>query len=343
MKYIKWLNLLGVIVMATGCYSNILQNLKYSNILQNLKISKTDSNKVPIAKVVKIDETEPSISGNLVSIGSDTLNNLMTLWSESFREQQPSVTFEIEGKGSSTAPVALIEGRSQLAPMSREMKSNEIDKFETKFGYKPTSVRVAVDALVVFVNKDNPIEGMTLQDLDSIFSSTRKTGGRKINAWGQLKGLPYNWKYKRISLYGRNSASGTYGYFKSNVLAKGDYKVSVKEQLGSAAVVQAVGADKYALGYSGVGYKTSGVKVLSLGTEAGQYFPPTVENSISGDYPLARFLYVYINKAPGKPLDTKVEKFLAFVFSKEGQRIVKKDGYYSLPAEVITEQLTVLK
>ncbi len=275
------------------------------------------------------------VSGNLNSIGSDTLNNLMTLWAESFKKAYPNVNVQIEGKGSSTAPPALIEATSQLGPMSREMKAEEIDAFEKKFGYKPTPVKVAIDALAVFAHKDNPLKGLTFQQVDAIFSKTRKRGGTDISDWGQL-GLDA-WKGRPISLFGRNSASGTYGFFQEHALAKGDYKATVKEQPGSSAVVQGVGADPYALGYSGIGYKTSGVRAVPIAGDDGQFYEASYDNSLSGDYPMARFLVVYVNKKPGQALDKLTLEFLKFVLSKEGQAIVEKDGYFPVPAEVAEE------
>ena len=274
------------------------------------------------------------VSGNLNSIGSDTLNNLMTYWAEGFKAVYPNVNIQIEGKGSSTAPPALIAGTAQLGPMSREMKPTEIDAFEKKYGYKPTEIKVAIDALAVYVHKDNPIAGLDLTQLDSIFSSTRKRGGQDIKTWGDL-GLTGTWQSKPLSLYGRNSASGTYGFFKEHVLEKGDYKTSVKEQPGSSAVVQGVASDLGGIGYSGIGYRTSGVRAIPLGKTPGVHYAPTVENSMSKKYPLSRFLYIYVNQKPGQGLDTLTREFLKFIQSQEGQKIVVKDGYYPLPAQVV--------
>lgn len=284
------------------------------------------------------------VSGNLNSIGSDTLNNLMTLWSEKFKGFYPNVKVQVEGKGSGTAPPALIAGTAQIGPMSREMKASEVDEFKKKFGYAPTKVRVAVDALGVFVHKDNPIAGLSMQQVDAIFSKTRKLGGTsEIVNWGQL-GLTGEWASKPLSLYGRNSASGTYGFFKEHALANGDFKDTVKEQPGSASVVQGVTGDKFAIGYSGIGYKTSGVRAIALKGEDGDELKDgTPENSYSGEYPLSRFLYVYINRAPGKPLDPLMSEFLKLVLSKEGQEVVVKDGYYPLTAEMVQEELAQLK
>ncbi|MCB1078288.1 MAG: phosphate ABC transporter substrate-binding protein [Verrucomicrobiae bacterium] len=282
------------------------------------------------------------VSGNLNSIGSDTLNNLMTLWAEGFKAKYPNVNIQIEGKGSATAPPALIEGTAQLGPMSRPMKQEELDQFEAKFGYKPTEVKVAIDALAVFAHKDNPIKGLTMQQVDAIFSSTRKRGGAEdITEWGQV-GLEA-WKGRAISLYGRNSASGTYGFFKEHALGKGDYRSSVKEQAGSSAVVQGVSTDQYALGYSGIGYMTSGVRAVPLGEKDGEYAEATYENCLDGKYPMARFLFIYVNKKPGAEMDKLTMEFLRFVLSKEGQEVVVKDGYFPMPGSLAKETVDALK
>ncbi|HQR66688.1 MAG TPA: phosphate ABC transporter substrate-binding protein [Thermoanaerobaculia bacterium] len=301
-----------------------------------------------VAEPVKVDPAIPAyrrvsgISGNLNSIGSDTLNNLMTYWAEGYRKSYPNVKIQVEGKGSSTAPPALIEGTAQLGPMSREMTGAEKDKFEAKHGCKPTLVRVALDGIAVYVNKDNPIEKLTLAQVDGIFSSTRRRGGKEIRTWGDL-GLTGEWASKPISLFGRNSASGTYGYFKEHALGKGDYRATVKEQPGSSSVVQGVAEDRYAIGYSGVGYTTSGVKTVKLAEKAGgDFYGESYENVLSGKYPLSRYLNVYVNKAPGRPLDPLVKEFLRFVLSKEGQEIVVKDGFFPLTAKVAAEELAKL-
>ncbi|MGQ9630836.1 MAG: PstS family phosphate ABC transporter substrate-binding protein [bacterium] len=283
------------------------------------------------------------IYGNLNSAGSDTMVNLMTLWAEGFRKHYGGVRVQVEGKGSSTAPPALIEGTAQFGPMSREMKSSEVDKFEAKYGFKPTKLRVAIDALAVYVNKDNPIKSLSFEELDGMFSKTHKSGHPDVRTWGDL-GLTGDWANKPISLYGRNSASGTYAYFKEHALFKGDYKDTVKEQPGSASVVQGVAEDKYAIGYSGIGYKTSGVKIVPLSEKKGGVaYEGTFENAVSGKYPLSRFLYIYIVKEPGKPLAPLVREFLKFVLSREGQEVVVKDGFIPLSAELVEEELRKLE
>ncbi len=293
--------------------------------------------KVPAYKPVS------GVSGNLKSVGSDTLNNLMTLWSEGFRAKYPSVKIEIEGKGSSTAPPALIEGTSHFGPMSRPMKAKEIEEFEKKFGFKPAVIRSAVDALGVFVHKDNPIACLTMKQLDAIFSKTRKGGYAKdLLTWGDV-GLTGEWAAKPISLYGRNSASGTYGYFKEHALFKGDYKDTVKEQPGSSAVIQGVATDKYAIGYSGVGYKTADVKLVPIAADEGQTcYEASATNAYSGDYPLSRFLYIYLNRNPNASLDPLRAEFIRYVFSQEGQEVVIKDGYFPVSHTLATEDLKAL-
>jgi phosphate transport system substrate-binding protein len=284
------------------------------------------------------------VSGNVSSIGSDTLNNLMTLWAEQFNKFYPNAKIQIEGKGSSTAPPALISGTAQLGPMSREMKGTEIDQFEKKYGYKPTALRTSVDALAVFVNKDNPIKCMTMAQVDAVFSKGRRAGYKEdVKTWGQL-GLTGEWASKPISLYGRNSASGTYGFFKEHALKNGDYKDEVKEQPGSASVVQGVTVDRFAAGYSGIGYATAGVRAVPLAAKEGDKCHEAVpDEAYSGRYPMSRFLYVYINKAPGKALDPVTLEFAKLIMSKEGQEVVVKDGYFPIPAQVAKEELNKIQ
>jgi len=295
---------------------------------------------------VKVDPDLPAyrpvsgVSGTVSSVGSDTLNNLMTYWAESFQKFYPNTRVQIEGKGSSTAPPALISGTAQLGPMSRAMKGTEIDQFEKRHGYKPTQLRVAVDALAVFVNKDNPIRCLSMAQVDAMFSKSRRQGGKQdLTTWGQL-GLPGEWASRPLSLYGRNSASGTYGFFKEHVLKNGDFKDSVKEQPGSASVVQGVTVDRYAVGYSGIGYATAGVKAVPLSErEGGPCVEATADNAYQGTYPLARFLYVYVNRAPGKALDPLTREFARLVLSRQGQEAVVKDGYFPIPASIAREEL----
>ena len=275
------------------------------------------------------------MSGNLSSVGSDTLANLMTLWAEDFKRFYPNVNVQIQAAGSSTAPPALVEGTSNLGPMSRKMKDKELEAFEKRYGYRPTAIPVAIDALAVFVNKDNPVKGLTMAEVDAIFSTTRKCGERKdIKTWGNA-GLDGSWQNRDIQLYGRNSVSGTYGYFKKKALCKGDFRNNVNEQPGSASVVQSVSASINGIGYSGIGYKTSSVRTVPLAKKPGQPFvDATPDNAVDGSYPLSRFLYVYVNKQPNKPLQPLEREFVKMVLSMAGQEVVVKDGYIPLPAKV---------
>jgi phosphate transport system substrate-binding protein len=283
------------------------------------------------------------VSGNVNSIGSDTLNNLMTLWAEGFRKQYPNVKIQIEGKGSSTAPPALIEGTAQLGPMSRAMKNTETDAFEKKFRYKPSAFPVAIDALAVYVNKDNTVKGLTMAQVDAIFSKSRRWGhNENIQLWKQA-GVEDDLGNSPISIYGRNSASGTYGFFKEHALKNGDLKDEVKEQPGSASVVQSVSEDQAGIGYSGIGYITSNVRAVPLAEKDGTPFiEATQQNADNGSYPLWRHLYLYVNKAPDKPLDPIVKEFIKFIYSKEGQHVVIKDGFFPLKAGAIEKELKKL-
>jgi phosphate transport system substrate-binding protein len=302
-----------------------------------------------IAGGVAVDPNMPAykpasgVAGSVKSVGSDTMNNLMALWAEDFRKHYPNVQVEIEGKGSSTAPPALVAGTATFGPMSRQMKNQEVDEFEAKYGYKPTGLRTSIDMLAVYVHKDNPIKSLTLQQVDAIFSKTRKGGASaEIHTWGEL-GLTGEWANRPISLYGRNSASGTYGYFKEHALFKGDFKDEVKEQPGSSSVVQGVASDKFGIGYSGIGYMTADVRAVPLAADAaGAPVDASPENAYSGKYPLARFLYVYVNCKPGAELDPLRKEFIRFVFSKEGQSAVVKDGYFPVPAKIAGEELSKL-
>jgi phosphate transport system substrate-binding protein len=280
------------------------------------------------------------VSGNLNSVGSDTMNNMMTFWAETFRKFYPNVKPQIEGKGSGTAPTALIEGTAQFGPMSRPMNAGEIDRFEAKYGYKPTMLRTSYDALAVFVNKDNPIQKLTLAQVEAIFGKSRRRGYKEnITTWGQL-GLTGEWAKQPISMYGRNSASGTYGFFKEHVLKTGDYKATVKEQPGSSSVIQGVAGDRYGIGYSGIGYRTSDVKMVPLAeTDAGPFSDGSYADVTSGKYPLWRFLLVYVNHAPNRPLDPLVSEFIKLIYSKEGQEAVVKDGYMPLSAKQAQDEL----
>ncbi|HSN53461.1 MAG TPA: PstS family phosphate ABC transporter substrate-binding protein [Candidatus Sulfomarinibacteraceae bacterium] len=284
------------------------------------------------------------LRGTLNAAGSDTMLELQTLMAEEFRKLYPQVKIQVEGKGSSTAPPALIEGTVQLGNMSRRFKNKEVDAFEEAFGYEPTRLDVALDTLAVFVNKDNPLESLTIAEVDAIFSKTRQCGApADISTWGRI-GLGGGFETAPISLYGRNAASGTYGYFKDHALCKGDFKDTVKEQPGSASVVQGIEKDPYGIGYTGIGYATSGVRAVPLAPAEGQpAVAAAAANAANGSYPLARFLHIYVNQAPNKPLDRLSAEYLRFMLSAEGQRVVIKAGFDPIDAEVAAEQLAKIR
>lgn len=284
------------------------------------------------------------ISGTLSSAGSDTLANLMTLWATGFKREYPNVNIQIQAAGSSTAPPALTEQTASIGPMSREMKDNELQTFESRFGYKPTAIPVALDSLAVYVHRDNPIIGLTIGQLDAIFSATfRCSGNIAAMNWGDL-GIKGFWETQKIQLFGRNSVSGTYGYFKEVALCGGDFKSTVNEQPGSGSVVQAISNSVNGIGYSGIGYRTSGVKAVPIAlTDNAPFIEANSVNSMTGAYPLARYLLVYINKAPGVPLPPLEREFIRYALSTNGQASVLKDGYIPLPESVIRATLENLE
>lgn len=277
---------------------------------------------------------------NLKTVGSDTMNNMLALWTEEFKKSYPGVKREVDGRGSSNALPALIAGQAAFGPMSREPKKSEITAFKEKFGYEPTILATSIDMLAVYVNKDNPVEGLSFPEIDAVFSSTRKLGAkRQADKWSFFvkKGPLFS---QAISCYGRNAASGTYGYFKDVVLAKGDYGAWVAASPGSSAVVQSVGSNLGGIGYSGIGYKTPDVRAIGVAEElGGELVLPVPENAYNGKYPLSRFLYLAVNYDERKPLDPVRAQFIRYVFSKQGQMQVVKDGYLPISADIAAEEL----
>ncbi|MEO0483340.1 MAG: phosphate ABC transporter substrate-binding protein [Planctomycetota bacterium] len=279
-------------------------------------------------------ERVPGVSGSLKSMGSDTMLNVMTHWQEAFREFYPNVRIEVEGKGSSSGPPALIKGQAQFAPMSRAMKAEETSAFVDAFSYEPTQLRVGVDCLAIFVHKDCPLDDISLEDVERVFSVTSEP-----LKWSDLGVTDVRYSDEFVSLYGRNSASGTYGYFKEVALAGHDFKATVKEQAGSSGVVRAVGADPFGMGYSGIGFTSPNVKALRVSAFGDEAAPPDATHAFDGTYPLARFLYVYINHDPARALDPLRAAFVRFMLSRDGQASLLKDGYIALPSEVAFEEL----
>ncbi|MCC5806710.1 MAG: phosphate ABC transporter substrate-binding protein [Opitutales bacterium] len=284
-------------------------------------------------------ERVSGVSGNLNSIGSNTLTVVLQLLAEGFQNEYPNVNIQIQGAGSGTAPAALIDGTAQIGPSSRPLRPAEIDAFEARYGYKPTEVAIGIDALAVFVHRDNPVEGLSLPEIDAIFSSTNRLGHSPIRTWGDA-GLSGEWNSRRVSVYGRNSVSGTYGVFRNIALGGGDFDGQrYQEMPGSSAVVQAVGEDRFGIGYSGVGYLTPGTRAIKVGSEkGGTLYEPSPANAATGDYPISRLLFLYINKAPGEDLDTLTAEFLRYALSAEGQAAVERAGFFSLPGEFAVQQ-----
>lgn len=288
-------------------------------------------------------QTATGISGRIKSVGSDTLGNETALWAKGFMDRYPDVKIEIEAKGSATAPPALLEGASQFAPMSRPMTTEEVAAFEMKYGYKASSFRVAIDALSIYVNKDNPVPCLTMPQLSRIFSSSRKVpGGNEIKTWGDV-GLTGEWAARPIVMYGRNSISGTYEFFQEMALYSGDYKQDVRQQPSSEAVVEKVAGDKFGIGYSGLGFKTAGVRTVPLASyPGGQCYNTSAEATYSGRYPIARYLYIYLNKKPDQPLDPVRREFVKYILSKDGQMQTETGGFYQITDDIREQDLRKL-
>ncbi|GGF68907.1 PstS family phosphate ABC transporter substrate-binding protein [Alteromonas lipolytica] len=287
-------------------------------------------------------ERKPGVAGNITSVGSDTLANLMTLWSQEFKTLYPDVTFQIQASGSSTAPPALTEGTATIGPMSRDLKPSERRAFIQAHGYPPTVIKVAIDAIAIFVERSNPLPGLTLKQVDSIFSATRYCGGEeRITRWSQL-GIGYYGQTAPIRLFSRNSVSGTYGLFKIMALCDGDFTKSVNEQPGSASVVLSVASSKGGMGYAAYGYRTAGVRALPLGNTANTLIPLTSETVQNESYPFSRFLYLVVNKAPGEPLPKLEREFLRYVLSARGQQQVERDGYFPIRQDMLKLQLRLV-
>lgn len=284
-----------------------------------------------------------TLSGALKTVGSDTLGREMNAWATAFEKLYPSVHISVEAVGSATAPSALIEGRSQFGPMSRPMSASELAAFNDTFGYPISSFRVAVDALAVYVNKENPIACLTLPQLSGIFSVDRKApGSNDVKTWGDL-GLTGEWAHQPIMLYSRNTLSGTYEYFRETALYGGDYRPEIKEQSGSEAVIRSVAQDKYGIGYSGIGFKADGVRAVPLAAYyGGTCYQPTADATLSGKYPIARYLYVYLNKNPKQALDPLRAEMVKYILSKDGQQEAENGGFFPITNEVRETDLTKL-
>ena len=270
----------------------------------------------------------------LSSVGSDTLGGVMSQLARIFNQTHPEVVMQVQANGSSTAPPALQEGAASLGPMSRRMSTAEKLRFRQEYGYEITEVVIGVDAVALFVHWQNPLTQLSLPEVDAIFSSTRRCGAEKpIQYWSDLN--PQIGGNQKITAFGRNSASGTYNYFRQIALCGGDFDIKVGEQPGSSSVVQSVGSSERGIGYSGVGYQSHLVKILAISAEPhSKAYLPEPTPSLRGDYPLARPLYLYVNQADSLPLSGAERDFVDLVLSDQGQEVIKRSGFIPLPDEV---------
>lgn len=282
------------------------------------------------------------VGAAIASSGSSTVTNLLNRWSGAYQEFQPGVKFTISGAGSGTAPPALTSGAAQLAPMSRPMNDAERAAFRARFGYDPTELVVAIDALAVFVNADNPIESLSLEEVDALFSRDLRRGHEPVSAWGDL-GVAGDLADQPIIVYGFRDTAGGYSLFRDLVLKGGDYRSDISVQPGSSAIVNGVGAYDNAVGYASQFFLTRRTRMVPIRDENGVAHAPDLASCENGKYPLARELYIYINKAPDKPLDPLVADFLRFVLSKQGQTIAAEDGNFPISAALAAEQLAKIE
>ncbi|MFI4968846.1 MAG: PstS family phosphate ABC transporter substrate-binding protein [Lysobacterales bacterium] len=289
---------------------------------------------------------QTGLSGSLTSVGSDTASALVTRWASAFQAQHPGARIQVQAPGSASAPIALIEGAADLGSMSRPMNAGEQSRFAARYGYPPTEVVVARDAIVVFVHPDNPLTRITLADLDAIYSATRRCGrARAIRRWSDLEPAA-NAAIGATPLLatGRNASSGTHELFRESALCGGEYRPDVIAWPGNGAVVATVAANRGAIGYAGIGYVNGLVKPLALarsGTEVA--IAPDLANVTQGRYPLSRALYVYVNRRPGRALAALPDAFLAYALSDAGQALVAREGFVPLGVEERRAQLAALQ
>ena len=283
------------------------------------------------------------VSGTLSATGSDTVANLTTLWAGEFKRVYPNVNIQIQATGSSAAPTALTEITANIGLMSRNMRRREIESFTARYGYPPVPIPVALDALAILVHRDNPLARIELGEIDAIFSSTLRCGARqRIESWRQL-GLSEPWGSRRILAFGRNSVSGTYGFFKETALCRGDFHAKVNEQSGSGSLVQAIGSTLNGIGYASIAFSTSSVRIVPVSwRHDGRERTTSPAQAAAGAYPFARYLLFYVNRPPGGVLQPLEREFIRLVLSREGQEIVSRSGYVPLPAALVEESLGVL-
>jgi len=284
------------------------------------------------------------VKGTLVTEGSTLGNLFFAACRDEFVKLYPQFVLKPNLRGSSAAPKALADGKCQVGVMSRPMSVEEAAAFKKKVGYDATGINFGHGPLVIWVNKYNPIakRGLTLQELDAIFSRTRKRGGKRIRTWGDL-GLTGRWKEMPIVTYAPRKESGDHTFFKVEVLAGGEFAASVKIQPGPSAIANGVGADFGGIGFAGVAFGTKRTVWTPVAKQAGgRFVEPTRENTISKTYPLTRVFYAYIDKKPGASVPLLVREFLAYCVSDEGQEILRRAGGWKMSLERSRKALALL-
>jgi phosphate transport system substrate-binding protein len=273
------------------------------------------------------------ISGTISISGSETMKNLAESWAKDLRQLYPGLRITVASAGSETGLAQLLEGRAQIAVMSRRLTVQDIVEFKREFGYEPTEVPVAVDALALFVHKDNPIEGLTLAEVDAMFSSERRRGLKyPVKVWSDVMLLEGEWAEAPVHLYGRNGKSGTASFFREHVLNGADLKKTMTAGIGSATVVLELMKDRFGIGFSSIGYQTSGLRPVPIAAvQGGRYVTPTFDTAMDGSYPLRRNLYLYVNRPPKVAPSGPLAEYVKFALSQEGQQTVVEEGFYPLP------------
>jgi len=298
------------------------------------------------------------VSGELKIAGSTTMQPLTNRLAGEFRRYHPNVKIMVEAGESASALKELLGETSRskpktggagtgepvlLAAASRLLTEAERKQFVSRYGYEPSPIPVAMDAVGIYVHRDNPLQHLTLDQVDAIFSTTRHRGAPVgITRWGQL-GLTGEWAQAPIRLYGRGVKSGTRAFVNEHALRGGEFRSDVHEEPGAASVILATSRDPFGIGYSGIGLQASTVRALPLAeTEGMEPVAPDLRGVMEGRYPLHRFLYLYINKPPTAALPPAAREFLAFVNSREGQEAVIKGGAYPLPPKDVERSLALL-
>ncbi len=324
------------------------------------------------------------ISGYLPILGADELANLMTLWMEKYHTHYPNVQFQLLLENTATVPTTFIDGNNRVAWLPRKMTAAELKQFTDKYGYPPLELRVAMEVLAIYVQEHNPVKGLTLPQLDAMFSATRKCGvPDDIQMWGQLEfdtnwiketlknlvhnlksrlGLgnseneaeggppPIDWNTLPIQLVGRPSTTSAYHFFRQQALCGGEFKKSVKQPAEEfEEMIKFVSDSPGHIGFSTVTTAgLAGVRTVSIHNDAAGWFSsslvePTADHAMAGDYPLTRFVWMYVNQSPEKPLPTVFQKLIRFIFSEDGQKIAKQQELTPLTIDFMAEELEKLK